>query len=187
MDTLSIICLLVKLFVLWFHSVCGSLCFLFDRTSVHLEIAFCRTHFFSLLYVLLVSTQRHLDVNSCRCELFCSHLSAWIFLSVASDTCFLHVSLDFSVPCTLFTWNSDWIFLSVAFYRSRLLRSLFLWQSCILMIGMQRSLCELFCSHLLDFSVRIQFPGENVLLLDFVPSSFSALWVSPPFFFGSYC
>jgi hypothetical protein len=49
-------------------------------------------------------------------ELFCSHLSDWIFLSVASDTCFLHVSLDCSVHCTLFTWNS-WS------------SSLFLWQS----------------------------------------------------------
>jgi hypothetical protein len=171
MDALSIICLLVKLLVRWFHSVCGSLCLI--AISVHLEIAFCRTHFsrhlsaclyrskssalpaelflddrhtlpppplcvdcsvhtfqigfclsnlLACLYRLkllrslflwqscfsMVGIQRHLR------ELFCSHLSDSIFLSVASDTCFLHVSLDFSIPCTLFTWNSDWIFLSVA-------------------------------------------------------------------------
>ena len=40
----------------------------------------------------MVGILRHLR------ELFCSHLSDWILLSVASDTCFLHVSLDFSVP-----------------------------------------------------------------------------------------
>jgi hypothetical protein len=68
-------------------------------------------------------------------------------------------------------------------YRSRLLRSLFLWQSCISLIGIQRSLCELFCSHLSGVSVRSQFLGENVffgsssdLLLACLASGLLVFW-----------
>ena len=162
--------------------------------SVHtFQIGFCLSNLLACLYRLkllrslflwqscfsMVGIIRHLR------ELFCSHLSDWIFLSVASDTCFLHVSLDFSVPCTLFTWNSDWNFLSVAsdtcflhvsldfsvpctlFTWNSWSSSLFLWQSWL--FGVEVILRDA-CS--LDFSVRcLLFTWNSWLFLAFWPSS----------------
>jgi hypothetical protein len=46
----------------------------------------------------------------------------------------------------------------------------------------------LFCSHLSDFSVRIQFPGENVPLQAFWPSSdFLVFWLDCSVFCGLFC
>ena len=133
-------------------TVCVAVCLMV--TSFYLEVAFCRTHSFCRIYILFAGymPQRHLDV-------FCSHLSACLYRTKSS-----------TLPAELFLDDrhtlppSVWIVLStpfrldfvcpifrLAFYRSKLLRSLFLWQSCFSMVGILRHLRELFCSHLLDW------------------------------------
>jgi hypothetical protein len=114
-------------------------------------------------------------------ELFCSHLSDWIFLFDA------FIGRDYYALCFFGRVASLRLDFSVRhLHLSRLLRSLFLWQSCISMIGIQRSLCELFCSHLLDFLSQASFLGRALffwlsgLLLAFWPSSGSLafFWLS---------
>ena len=80
-------------------------------------------------------------------------------------------------------------------YIPRLLRSLFLWQSCISMIGIQRSLCELFCSHLLDFLSEASFLGRALFFwlsgphLAFWPSSgfLACFWTLCLSSFSAFC
>jgi hypothetical protein len=62
-----------------------------------------------------------------------------------TSLCEYYGNLDFSVRCS---------------YQSRLLRSLFLWQSCISMIGIQRFQCELFCSFRIFLS-EVSFLGRT--------------------------
>ena len=69
-------------------TVCGSLCLI--ATSVHLEIAFCRTHFFSLPDTFLPDIY-----SSCL-----NDISMWIVLFTSSD--FLVFWLDCFVFCGLF-------------------------------------------------------------------------------------
>jgi hypothetical protein len=132
MDTLSIICLLVKLFVLWFHSVCGSL---FDGDQLLFGSRFLPDTFFLPDICLNDISMKSITLPA---ELFLDDrhtlpLSVWIFLSTP-------FRLDF--VCPIFR---------LAFYRPKLLRSLFLWQSCFSMVGILRHLRELFFSHLLDW------------------------------------
>ena len=138
MDALSIICLLVKLLVRWFHSVWQSL---FDSDQRPFgnrflpdTFLFAAGHIFCRIYIFLVST-------TSRCELFCSHLSACLYRSKSSALpaeLFLddrHTLPPLCVDCSVHTFQIGFCLsnLLACLYRLKLLRSLFLWQSCFSM------------------------------------------------------
>ena len=66
---------------------------------------------------------------------------------------YFQVSGGLCVGCSVHTFQIGFCLsnLLACLYRLKLLRSLFLWQSCFSMVGILRHLRELFCSHLSDW------------------------------------
>jgi hypothetical protein len=114
MDALSIICLLMKLLGLWFHSVCGSLCFVESLSAGH--IIFVAGHIFAgYIFSNFVTEIGLLLVSkTSQCELFCSYLSAFAFIDRnllrSLQSCFSMIGILCPPLCGLLCPHlSDWI------------------------------------------------------------------------------